>query len=53
MDVNKQINRDKPSFSKMSQEQREEAREKRSEDIITSSGPIVSNDENYGGIKKM
>ena len=51
--TNGQMNQDRPSFNQMSQEQREEAREKRQEDIITSSGPIVSNDENYGGIKKM
>lgn len=46
-------NANRPSFAQMSQEQREEVREKRNEDILTSSGPIVSDDENYGGIKKM
>ena len=51
--INHQNNPNRPSFNQMTQEQREEVREKRNEDIITSTGPISSDDENYGGIKKM
>ncbi len=44
------VNRD---FNDMTQEQREEYRERINEDVITGDGPIESNDDNYGGIKRL